>query len=146
MKNINLKVPDDEHARMVAVAAAEFIPLTSLLRRLFSQYAKSLEPQQRVYTHINKRDKVMADYAELCAALPKTPTYQQATAARESIMALRVDGGNIPHTDMPLPQSVVDAINRTVDKAGVGAALTHREPETMEDLEAMFKEFNDEET
>lgn len=146
MKTLTLRLSDSDHAKLSSVATSERIPMANLLMRLFDQYAKSLEPQQRVYTHINKRDKAMADYAELCAALPKTPTYQQATAARESIMALRVDGGNIPHTEMPLPQSVVDVINRTVDKAGVGAALTHREPETMEDLEAMFKEFSDEET
>lgn len=143
MKNINLKVPEAEHARMVAVAAAEFIPLTSLLRRLFDQYAKSKEPQQRVYTHVNKRDKALGDYAALTNGLAQTLTYEQAVSAREAIVALRLDGGNIPHNEMPLPQSVVDAINKSVDKAGAGAALTHREPETPEELEAMFREFQD---
>lgn len=143
MKNINLKVPEAEHARMVAVASAEFIPLTSLLRRLFDQYAKSLEPQQRVYTHINKRDKALGEYAALINRLAQTLTYEQAISARDAIMALRLDGGNIPHNEMPLPQSVVDAINRTVDKTGTGAALAHKEPETPEELEAMFREFQD---
>ena len=143
MKNINLKVPEAEHARMVAVAAAEFIPLTSLLRRLFDQYAKSKEPQPRVYTHVNKRDKALCDYAALINGLAQTLTYEQAVSTRETIVALRLDGGNIPHNEMPLPQSVVDAINKSVDKTGAGAALTHREPETPDELEAMFREFQD---
>ena len=143
MKNINLKVPEAEHARMVSVASAEFIPLTSLLRRLFDQYSKSLEPQQRVYTHVNKRDKALGDYAALINGLSPTLEYEQAIFARETIMALRVDGGNIPHNEMPLPQSVVDAINKSVDKTGTGAALAHKEPETPEELEALFREIQD---
>jgi hypothetical protein len=37
-KNVTLKVPLEEHARMVDAAKREFIPLTALLRRLFDDY------------------------------------------------------------------------------------------------------------
>jgi hypothetical protein len=40
-KNINLKVPVAEHARMVAAAKRELLPLTALLRRLFAAYERN---------------------------------------------------------------------------------------------------------
>lgn len=143
MKTLTLRLSDSDHAKLSSVATSERIPMANLLMRLFDQYAKSLEPQQRVYTHVNKRDKALGDYEALINGLSPTLEYEQAISARETIMALRVDGGNIPHNEMPLPQSVVDAINKSVDKTGAGASLTHREPETPEELEAMFREFQD---
>jgi hypothetical protein len=115
LKNINLKVPEAEHARMTAVAESEFIPLTSLLRRLFAQYeqARTSQHPARAQPKLNKRDQAFEEYHTLMDSLPETWSESEYRRVRSTIEGLRVAGGNIAHIEMPMPRAMVDWKNST---------------------------------
>jgi len=109
MKYVNLRLPDDEHARMMAAADREFIPLTALLRKLFAEHERSKAVAPSVAApKINKRDQAVLDYHDLMDDLPTVWSDAEYRRVRSAIEGLRVAGGNIPHTEMPLPRAMVD--------------------------------------
>jgi len=123
MKYVNLRLPDDEHARMVAAAEHEFVPVTALLRKLFAEYERQTlntqaQRSQPAPTKINKRDQAFEEYHTLMADLPSSWTEPEYQRVRSTIESLRVQGGNIPHTDMPLPRSMVAWKNAQQGAAG----------------------------
>jgi hypothetical protein len=116
-KNINLKVPEAEHARMVALAEQEFMPLTSLLRRCFAEFERSKAPPppaKPATPKLNKREQAFAKYVELLEDLPDEVPTEEAQRTLEYIKRLRAEGGNIHHEEMPIPQQVLHAVNMAV--------------------------------
>ncbi|WP_396190053.1 hypothetical protein [Flavobacterium sp.] len=109
MKYVNLRLQDDEHARMVAMAESKFMPVTSMLRMLFADHeAKSrAQHSSAPAPKMNKRDQAFAEYHNLMANLPAQWTKELFDSTRKAINELRTQGGNIHHTDMPLPESMV---------------------------------------
>lgn len=141
LKNINLKVPEAEHARMTAVAESEFIPLTSLLRRLFAQYEQSKNGQNSPAANApkkSKRDQAFEDYHTLMGNLPSVWNEAQYQRIRSTIESLRVAGGNVPHTEMPLPRAMVNWKNASQGYGGIELydGMSH------EQLASMLQEYD----
>jgi hypothetical protein len=125
MKYVNLRLPDDEHARMVAAAKAEFIPLTAYLRKLFLQHeqeqAASAALTKPAAPKLGKREQALAEYAAIMDDLPAVWNQAEYDRVHNAVMALRVAGGNIPHTETPLPKSMVRWYNAHQGYAGLDA-------------------------
>ncbi len=109
MKYVNLRLQDAEHARMVAAADAKFMPLTSMLRMVFAEYEAKQKAQQpsAPAQKIGKRDQAFLDYKEIMDNLPTNWTSELFDSTFTSIEALRIRGGNLSHTEMPMPRAMI---------------------------------------
>jgi hypothetical protein len=138
MKYVNLRLPDDEHARMMAAAEREFVPLTALLRKLFAQHEQStaeiaapVKPRKE-----NAIDRANAAYAELCESMDWDDLYSRRdessvlawrtfNSQREELR--RMSGGQalLPYPDHPIIRFFKDVAHQQSIDIGGQNGLKH---------------------
>lgn len=104
MKTLTLRLNDDDHARLQAAASKERMPMVNYLMRLFDKQeaAKPVIPAQK----IGNRDRAFLDYEEIMDNLPTNWTQELRDSTVASIKALRIRGGNLSNTEMPMPEAM----------------------------------------
>lgn len=84
--------------------------MAALLMSLFDKHlaAQKAQHSSTPAPRLNKRDQAFAEYNDLMANLPAQWTQELFDSTRKAINDLRTQGGNVSHTDMPLPASMVE--------------------------------------
>jgi hypothetical protein len=113
IKNINIKLPADEHARMVEAAKRELTSLSSLLRRCFAEHERGgshvhkphTQPQQPAEPKLNKREQAFEKWKVLCTQAHENMTLDETQAMIAEVKRLKAEGGNITTAEMPIPKA-----------------------------------------
>jgi hypothetical protein len=108
VKTLTLRISDAEHARLKARADLELLPVATLLRRLFQQYDQDAAPKASK-PKLSKREQAFAEYHEYMETLPTDCRQWDQKLLDQCISqvhAWRVQGGNIPVDDMPVPEAL----------------------------------------
>lgn len=131
MKTLTLRISETDHARLLTEATKERMPMANYLMRLFDKHmdAKAQHSPAPAAPKLNKRDQAFDDYRELMDNLPSAWTEPEYQRVRSTIENLRIQGGNIPNTEMPLPASLVAWKNAQQGAAGLEnyAGMTHEQ-------------------
>ncbi|WP_396190054.1 toxin-antitoxin system HicB family antitoxin [Flavobacterium sp.] len=104
MKTFTLRLPDDDHARLMAAASAAGLSMGSYLIKLLDAdtgHTRPLKP-----TKVGRRELAFAKYNELMANIPPKDTWttQMFVDLCYQIRLLRYSGGQIPLAEMPYPE------------------------------------------
>jgi hypothetical protein len=125
MKTVPVRMNDETHAYLHAAAARTHRSMASYLLQLLDDDKEARAASAALITppppkkQPNKREQALAEYAAIMDDLPAIWNQAEYDRVYNAILALRVAGGNISHTETPLPRSMVQWRNASLGYGGI---------------------------